>query len=264
VSEHVRRPTGLPTSLESATKLDRARVPNSVEGHWLLRLYPEAAEASGCFQSGSLAKSAAGWEPDTERALTEAGRRARGQVRRYCAAHRLTRLATLTYGPPFCRDPEMLRMHVRSFFRKLRRRTGETPYLWVPELHADRQRFHVHFGVGRFVRRKWLEEAWPHGWIWIHLHGGLPVGSGSLGEARSTARYLAKYVGKAFGAEVRGLHRYEVAQGFQPRVIRLMGRSSTDVLNRACKEMAAEPEKVWLSDQDEAWSGPPALWASWS
>lgn len=49
---------------------------------------------------------------------------------------------------------------------------------------------------------------------------------------------------------VPGLPRYEVAQGFQPTVVRLEGRSSAEVR--------------WSIDQAEGWQGPPAAWFAWA
>ncbi len=254
------------SSLESPTKLDRAKVVQRVEARWLLNLYPEAGEAGGCLQSAADSSGGAGvwWEPGPERSAEEAARRARGHVRRYCAANGLNRLGTLTYGPPFCRDPRAVRGHVRSFFRKLRRRTGALPYLWVPELHADGERYHVHFAVGRFVQRGWIVEAWPHGFVHIKLLGDLPTGSGTWGEARLAAGYLGKYVGKALDRGPAGLHRYEVAQGFRPRVRRIVGASLAEVLAQAEALMGAEPEQVWDSATVGGWAGPHAVWASWA
>ena len=256
------------SSLESATKLDRAAVPNEVEGRWLLSLYPGAAEAGGCFQS-----PARPWngrysvEPDPERSATEAARRARGQVRRYCAANRLNRLGTLTYAGAGCHDPVRLRADVGAFFRRLRSGTEESlPYLWVPEWHPGGHGLHVHFTVGRFVHYRLIRRSWGHGWVHIKLLGDLPVGSGTLGEARLAARYLAKYVGKELAArgQPSGLHRYEVAQGFQPKVTRLIGSSSADVLDRASAIMGAPPERVWDSADEPSWVGNHAVWASWA
>src|SRR5205823_1886206 len=146
----------------------------------------------------------------------DAARRARGQVRRYCAANRLNRLGTLTYAGSGCHDPKELRSDLSGFFRRLRRWTGDRfPYLWVPEWHKSGHGLHAHFAVGRYVAHGAISEAWGHGFVHIKLLGDLPVGSGTLGEARLSARYLSKYVGKALGTDQRaGLHRYEVAQGF--------------------------------------------------
>ena len=68
--------------------------------------------------------------------------------------------------------------------------------MWVPELHADGERFHVHFAVGQYIPRGLIERAWGHGFVHIKLLGDLPVGSGALDEARLAARYLSKYVGR--------------------------------------------------------------------
>jgi hypothetical protein len=115
---------------------------------------------------------------DPERAQAESARRARTRVRRYCAANGLSRFGTLTYGPPFCTDPEQLRHDVALFFRRLRAAQGEgpLPYGWVPEFHADGERFHAHFAVDRFIPRGRVEEAWGHGFIKIKRLTDLPVG----------------------------------------------------------------------------------------
>jgi hypothetical protein len=140
--------------------------------------------------------------------------------------------------------------------------------VWVPELHADRERFHVHFAVGQFVQRKLIERAWGHGFVHIKLLGDLPIGSGRLGEARVAARYLSKYVGKAIDAESLGrplgLHRYEVAQGFQPLNELLTGRTAGDVTHAASERMGSEPTFSWNSDEVDDWRGAPALWLQWT
>jgi hypothetical protein len=70
---------------------------------WWLNIYQGAGEASGCFVSslprptGSTFLAAA----DPARSNQEAARRAKGMVRRYCAANRLNRLGTLTYADEF-------------------------------------------------------------------------------------------------------------------------------------------------------------------
>jgi hypothetical protein len=77
---------------------------------------------------------------DPERAQLEAGRRARGRLRRYGAANRLNRLGTLTYEGAGCHDPGQARAHVGTFFRALRTDLGGAafPYVWVPEWHKTR------------------------------------------------------------------------------------------------------------------------------
>ncbi len=258
---HTREPT---TSLDSPTKLDRARVPDRGEGRWVLTLYPGAREAGGCFVSAGRREDAGLLrEPGPDRSADEAARRARGQIRRYCAANWLNKLGTLTYGPPFCRDPLAVRADVGGFFHRLRKETGALPYLWVPELHADGERYHVHFAVGRYVHYLLIRRVWRHGLIHIEELKYLPVGSGALGEARLAARYLAKYIGKDLDSAAGGLHRYEVAQGFQPRAERIEGPTQEAVLAEAGRRMGVAPEYVWDSAQECDWSSPHAVWASW-
>lgn len=239
------------SSLEYGTKLVGHR-----EASWRFVLYPEAAEGGGSFRStaretsGSLSP-----DPDPEGSAADAARRARGKVRRYCAANRLNRLGTLTYAPPFCKDPRQLRLNAADFIRRLRGEVGEpVPYVWVPELHKDQERYHLHFAVGRFIHYKAIRRAWGHGFVHIMLLGNLPVGSGTLGEARLASRYLSKYVGKDLGrTDGSGLHRYEVAQGFQPRGVPLDGHSADEVLGWAETYMGAAPERVWRSRDEDGW-----------
>jgi hypothetical protein len=87
-----------------------------------------------------------------------------------------------------------------------------------------------------------------------------------LGEARLAARYLARYVGRELEDERRlaGLHRYEVAQGFQPAKVSCYGVSAEDVIDRASGYMGSEPEHVWLLSSVEGVAWAPACWAQWN
>lgn len=242
--------------------------PRALEGTagWWLSLYPDAAEAGGSFRYSTPCRSSDG-EADPERARVEAARRARSKVRRYCAANRLNRLGTLTYRGEGCHDPRELRGHVGRFFRELRTGLGgqPLPYVWTAEWHKSDHGQHVHLAVGRYVGRSLIEAAWGRGFVHIKLLGDLPVGSGSLEEARRAARYLSKYVGKSFDEKrVPGLHRYEVAEGFQPAVMRIHGRTAGDVLGQASEQMGRSPVRVWSSEDQTDWMGPPAVWASWA
>ncbi len=124
----------------------------------------------------------------------------------------------------------------------------------------------MHFAVGRYVPQPLIREVWARGHVHIKLIGDLPVGSGTLEEARVAARYLCKYVGKGLDDQRRraGLHRYEVGQGFQPRRMLLTGRTETEVLERASAQMGSEPEVIWRSSTVEGWRGPPACWVAWA
>ena len=231
---------------------------------WVLTLYPQAREGGGCLSVRRM-NVPTGGRPDPERSRAEAGRRARGKLRRYCAANLLNRHATLTYRPPGCFDPAQLRADVAAFFRGLRGQLGKRfPYVWVPEFHPGGHGYHVHVALGRYVSRGVIERAWPHGHFWIKLVGNLPAGAGAVGEARIVAGYMAKYVSKTFDDERRplGRHRYEVGQGYQPEKVLVYGCSVEDVIARASLLMGCLPSYVWLSPK-EGWHGPPACWAQW-
>ena len=233
---------------------------------WQLSLYPQAAEAGGCLVTTRSWESA-GRDADPERSAAEAIRRARAKIRRYGVANRLNRLATLTYAGEGCSDPVQLRQDVAAFFKALRPALGgeALPYVWVPEWHPGGHGLHVHFIVGRYVRQSLIRDAWGHGIAHIKLIGDLPVGSSSLAEARKAAGYLCKYIGKGLDDERRraGLHRYEVAQGFQPERIYVYGQTDAEAIARASEYMQRAPETIWRSSSVEGWRGPPACWAAW-
>jgi hypothetical protein len=238
---------------------------------WMFSLYPDAGEGGGSFRSSIRrvpSYVSRGFAADPERSMAEAGRRARGRLRRYCAANRLNRLGTLTYRGEGCHDPELVRAHLGDFFRGLRVATGGKafPYVWVPEWHKTGHGLHAHFAVGRYVNRSLIASAWGHGFVHIKMLGDLPVGSGALSEARRAAGYLSKYVAKTFTdptTRVLGLHRYDVAQGFKPRPVALSGRSSDDVLSQASAVLGSGPSFEWSSSSVKDWQGPPSIWAQW-
>ena len=115
---------------------------------WRLRLCVDAAEA-GASLSGPRRGGKSNRTPEPERSALEAARRARGQIRRYCASNRLNRLGTLTYAGEGCHDPRQFRRDVGGFFRRMRGELGGDafPYLWVPEWHPGGHGLHGHFAV---------------------------------------------------------------------------------------------------------------------
>jgi hypothetical protein len=180
----------------------------------------------------------------------------------------LNRLGSLTYAGAGCHEPEQIRADLGEFFRSLRDGLGGVafPYVWVPEWHKTDHGLHAHFAVGQFIRRAAIVSAWRRGFVHIKLLGNLPVGSGTLSEARVAAGYLSKYVTKTFtdpDSRVLGLHRYDVAQGFQPQSVQLTGASSGEVLDQASAVLGGAPERQWSSREAEDWQGPPSIWAQW-
>lgn len=243
----------------------------SIPAAWSLCLYPDAAEAGGTFVASrpyARESGVRGQAGDPQRARAEAARRAKGRLRRYCAANRLNRLGTLTYAGAGCHDPREVRRDVGVFFRNLRRSLGGVafPYAWVPEWHKTDHGLHLHFAVGRYVKRGVIAEAWGRGFVHIKLLGDLGVGFGALEESRKAAGYLSKYVTKSFADVERplGLHRFDVAEGFQPQRVRLSGRSADDVLTQASQRLGSLPVRRWSSAEVADWQGAPAIWAQWA
>lgn len=248
-----------------------ARLGEQIRGGWSLNLYATAGEGGGCFVGARqyTRGGGGGAAADPERAAAEAGRRAAARLRRYCAHNRLNRLGTLTYRGEGCHDPRQARADVGVFFRRLRSELGgrALPYVWVPEWHKSGHGLHLHFAVGRFVPRSVIGQAWDHGFFHITLLGA-SAGSGVLGESRRAAGYLSKYVAKSFAdadgvLRPAGLHRFDVAQGFTPRAVRLTATSRARLIAAASERMGGQPSQVWFSDDVEGWQGPPALWLQW-
>jgi hypothetical protein len=245
------------TRLDYGTKLDRVH-----QGYWSVVLYPNAGEATAVFHSAGSAGAGTGVGLDPSDAERVALRRARSKARRYCAANRTNRFVTLTFGEPKCWDPVELRPLVGAFFRRLRADLGASfPYLWVSERHKKGD-YHAHLAVNRYVLRSAIERAWGRGFVKIRLHGDLPSGRTALLEARRTAGYMAKYMTKSSGEVAAGLHRYEVAQGFQPRREGVAGHSLAEVVDWASQRMGHRPDIEKPSAEWEQYAGPPALFMS--
>jgi hypothetical protein len=156
---------------------------------------------------------------------------------------------------------------VGQFFRDLRvgLDVERLPYLWVPQWHPSGHGLHVHFAVGRFVKQYLIRDVWARGHVHIKLLGDLPVGSGVLDESRLAARYLSRYIGRSVNEDRQpGLHRYEVAQGFQPSVEYCFGPTADAAITKASRLLGRSPSHVWLSSSTEGWDGPPACWVAWS
>ena len=98
------------------------------------------------------------------------------------------------------------------------------PYVWVPEWHPGGHGAACPLRGRPLVKQAAIREVWARGNVHIKLIGDLPVGSGSLEEARRAAGYLAKSVSKNIGDErLERLNRYEVAQGFDQHWRRCTG-----------------------------------------
>ena len=199
-----------------------------------------------------------------------AASRARTKVRRYCVANRTNRFWTLTYEGEGCHDPAVLRDDLGQFFRGLRNELGGKPfpYVWVPEWHKTDHGLHAHFVVGRYINRTLIKAVWQrvpgHGFEKGRLIGDLGVGAGRVEEARIAARYIAKYMNKDVDVKhVLGLHRYDVAQGFQPKKITVHGPQLLEAIEKASELMGGYPARVSTSNEWPDWTGPSAVALSW-
>ena len=242
-----------------------------LNGHpagWYFSLYPDAAEGGGCFQgsiknpnSNTFAKN-----PDSLRAKSEAARRAKGNLRRYCVANELTRLVTLTYAGEGQFDQKAFREDIAQFVRNLKGGLGgdAIPYLWVPEWHKSHG-LHAHLGVAQYIPRNLIESAWGKGFVHIKLLDGVPFGSGERECARRAAGYLGKYASKSFADDrrIQGLHRYEIAQGFKPLKEIVYGKNKSELWTELTERMHASPIIVWDSIDAENWQAPPSIWMQW-
>ena len=257
------------------------------EQSWSLNCYIDAREAGGSYRGRPKERDPNepprvrdGLGPiDPVRSQAESARRARAHLRRFCASHRLIRMLTTTYAEAnHC--PTQVREDAAAFFKALRYRLGGNafPYAFAPELHPGGHGFHLHAAVGAWIPRSTITAAWGRGFTNIRLISHLPVGSGRVGEARVVGNYMGKvvgnYLGKDLGRNVDGTdtlgvsrlkhqHAYEVAQGYPIRTIRLNGPTSQSVLEQANEQMGGKPHRIWRSDENPDWDGPPVLWAQW-
>lgn len=236
---------------------------------WRLSLFPDAGEASCVFRPSLRAPRMyvpPGFAANTERAKAEAARRARTRLRRYAVANRLDRFGTLTYVGAGCHEPRQARADVAVFIRRLRSGLDgkPLPYVWVPEWHPGGHGLHLHFAVAKYVRYSLIQLAWGHGHISIKRITSSRHGASDLDGSRIAAGYLSKYVSKTFDSpELGGLHRYEVAQGFQPRTLAFTGTHEGQALDAACDVMGSRPSFRWSSDDAINWIAPPARSYQW-
>lgn len=254
--------------------------------------YPEVGEAVVWWETvpqgdGDAVESSWARLSEDERAVLNRRRveqRARVQVRRYAVRNKLTRLVTLTYRCVACSldpcgcgerlgpgDRQTVKRHVNRFLVALREALGVEglPYVYVVERGTKRtRRLHVHLllsvDVDLEAFGELVDEDTRAGGVWAHGRVNMrdrPQGSSMREQARSAARYLAKYVSKALGDEdPEWAHSYERSQGYN---VRQAGRRRlpvlADVLDLACVLLGVslgELEWSWCDDWEE-WFGPP-------
>lgn len=175
------------------------------------------------------------------------GMRAKGKVRRYARHNRLCKLWTLTYA---VEAPSLAAAgsDVQQFMRRLRRRYGAIPVVFVVELGEQKGRLHWHFAADRFLDVDEIRAMWPHGRINVAKLKWLKTQR----PWRRLSLYLAKYIAKGFlrleegaGRYSRepGAHRYLVSQGFDPPVWRFRFPSEAEAL-AVMHRVLGQPEHV--------------------
>jgi len=201
--------------------------------------------------------------PDLERSLRQLKRnnmRARRAIEDYMVHNGLTKMWTLTYAKKTWNRRQVVE-DLGQFFEKWRRYMGRPfPYVWVIEEHKDGS-FHVHLAVhdGLYTDWKKLGELWGHGLVQFDRAKKITKGV-TKREVRRLSKYLTKYIAKDVGDELdEGSHRYEVAQGFSPRVERKYFATKAECvawITEVAEEVYAQS---WCYLDSIDWVGP-AVW----
>ncbi|MEM9200720.1 MAG: hypothetical protein AAGC53_03635 [Actinomycetota bacterium] len=156
--------------------------------------------------------------------------RARHRVTRYVTANRLDQFLTLTAAEAVSRST-LLKL-VQATIRRLRRRLGGFPWLFVPE---ESPRLHAHLFVPHRIASP-VEDNWPHGYVDRQRLA-------SLDDLRAASLYVTKH----FGAPAAGTRRYYVARGYEP-ASETVEINSLTALEEIAASLDAEPSAVTPSN----------------
>lgn len=225
--------------------------------------FPHRVEEGAGEAAGSAQTPPGPGEANAERSA----RRARTRLRRYSVANRLRYLWVLTLAPDDCShypcqhvtDLRLVKRQVASFVKRgLRAELGyDAAYAVGYERHRSGA-WHINLLVSRRLPHRSVEVAWWRGNVWVERFRSRP-GESMRDSARRAAAYVAKYVSKEFDGAAPGVHRYEVAQGFAVRVVRVFALSASGVIE-ACES----GREVYRFDAPapEHGRGPPIVWAA--
>lgn len=252
---------------------------------WHSKSYPDAGEAVAYYVGSASEGGSEFWSSltDEERAAENnlrAVRRAKGEMRRYIVSNGLRYMWVLTLAGEGLHGADGRAAIMRRVARlavALRQQVGQAlPYLYSPELHPGGHGWHVNFFVGRRIDHAVMARLWkaaeadgpaPCGYVfvsdWARDRRAKSVRDG----IRQGARYGAKYAAKDWATELLegGQHRYEVAQGFQPSIVRRWARKQRDAIWQVCEVFGEKPpDEVWISDTEASWHGPPVVCMWWT
>jgi CheY-like chemotaxis protein len=163
-------------------------------------------------------------------------------------------MATLTFCDAVV-DAAVARRHGRNFLRRIRRRNRgrRFPYVMVVERDADGDRCHLHLLLPAPIAT-WVGDCWVQGWSDVERLRG-------KADQRAAAAYITKSVEDA---EAPGAHRYECAQGFQPRVLRASADDEEGARRWVMARMGGRaPSWEWSSLDCVGWLGPPVRVLMW-
>jgi hypothetical protein len=209
-------------------------------------VYPTAAEGSITRRSRRGSTTYLPARPCTG----SAARRAHARVRRFVVANRLNLHLVLTFAGRVT-DRSEARTALRHLVRQLRERRGEGfPWLAVVEEHDDGG-LHLHMAT-QGVSMEDIDRAWGLGHTFKQCLR-------SLEDRRAIAAYLCKQ----FEAVPVGCHRYEVAQGFEPEVLRFDTDTEEDAESFAGSIMGGPPHSLMRSEDLSQWLGPRFVLMLW-
>ncbi len=201
-------------------------------------------------------------------------------VRRWCTAHKATRLATLTFAD----EPDLDGgWDLIEDFRRGLDAAGIPQPLIVPQYGTLNGRLHFHCAMPTYVPEAQLERLWPHGWVDVRRisprskQGGRKLGGRE--QARIAAAYVSGYVTKQTSERQRAdcsdesdhagpdrsigfnRRRYSVPKGTNPVPTRFTCLGDLyDAWTEVQQQCGFPMFEAWRSPIDDPeWRGPPIL-----
>jgi len=208
---------------------------------------------------------------DPARSAQSAAARRRTKVRRWCKAHRATRLATLTFAVEPTLDGGWQAVEA---LRKRLRAHGFDQLLVVPEYGETNGRLHFHAALGRYVPKRLLEECWGEGFVEIRMLKARTKRHTT--SVREQAGIVAGYISTYLTSEPGGAEgdagpaappavgfnrrRYSISKGTVPEVVRFVSFGLFEAWSATQLLCGHTVNEVWRSPtDDDAWRGPPLL-----
>lgn len=245
-------------------------------------------------QAKTPEEAEANWNRATRRAIQE--------TRRYIVSNRLQMMWVLTrlgghglHGPDG--RAEMHRLAAK-FAIALRTYLGaEVPYYYSAELHPGKHGkstetcpipdqchcaghgWHVNFFLRRkptgrimqieVMKRLWQDVDAGNGYQMQYkdwLNDSRVEGKPFAQALRLGAAYATKYASKDWSPEMitRGRHRYELAQSFQPKGVKVTAESLEEMIGVIATQSAQWVEPMWCSLDSDDWTGPLCWVFQWS